>query len=224
MVQERFDKQFDKQVAEKYDQVVKKASFLVKLAVPQVFKDTKKHMMMDKIGSNLTGKLGMNLDIFKDRSIMATPNDKMFSIDQTTLSKNESQTTFMSGSIGGSKFGRKKTILLKDTTIKQKDVEFDWRDRLKTWKLRQQTDTSVVSFEDQLKKQNQSAAFSVLGCLQASFSCEKLAERVEESLVYGLRRSAGLHLLNFCMNLSFNRLIFFDIVQWLQGSLRNNLM
>ena len=40
----------------------------------------------------------------------------------------------------------------------------------------------------------------------------------------GLRRSAGLHLLNFAMNLSFSHLRFFDMIQWLQGSLRDNQM
>ena len=53
---------------------------------------------------------------------------------------------------------------------------------------------------------------------------DQLRERVEKSLVNGLRRSAGLHLLNFAMNLSYSPSRFFDLVQWFQGSLRNNRM
>ena len=64
--------------------------------------------------------------------------------------------------------------------------------------------------------------FSVLGCLQASFTCEQLQERVERSLVNGLRRSAGLHLLNFAMNLTYDKVRFGDLIQWLQGALRDN--
>ena len=51
---------------------------------------------------------------------------------------------------------------------------------------------------------------------------EKLAERIEASLVGGLRRSAGLHLLNFAINLSYNSTRVFDLIQWFQGALRNN--
>ena len=42
--------------------------------------------------------------------------------------------------------------------------------------------------------------------------------------MYGLRRSAGLHLLNFAMNLNYNTTRFLDMIQWLQGALRNNRM
>ena len=51
---------------------------------------------------------------------------------------------------------------------------------------------------------------------------EKLAERIEASLVGGLRRSAGLHLLNFAINLSYTSTRVFDLIQWFQGALRNN--
>lgn len=47
---------------------------------------------------------------------------------------------------------------------------------------------------------------------------------MESALVAGLRRSAGLTLLNFVMNLSYDDDRFFDTVQWLQGSLRCNQM
>ena len=62
----------------------------------------------------------------------------------------------------------------------------------------------------------------MLGCLQADLNSDLLKERVEQSLVNGLRRSAGLHLINFAMNLSYNTTRFFDLLQWLQGSLRCN--
>jgi hypothetical protein len=60
--------------------------------------------------------------------------------------------------------------------------------------------------------------------LQSDTSPEALKEHIESSLVTGLRRSAGLHLLNFAMNLSFSEKRFTDLVQWLQGAMRGNSM
>ena len=68
----------------------------------------------------------------------------------------------------------------------------------------------------------ESCSVSVLGCLQASFTAEQLKSRVEESLVNGLRRSAGLHLLRFTMEQSLSDEVFFDMLQWFSGSLRMN--
>ena len=62
----------------------------------------------------------------------------------------------------------------------------------------------------------------MLGCLQADMKCEQLQDRVETSLVNGLRRSAGLNLINFAMNLSYSSTRFFDMLQWFQGALRGN--
>lgn len=53
-------------------------------------------------------------------------------------------------------------------------------------------------------------------------TCDKLQDRIETALVGGLRRSAGLTLLNFTLNLSFSSKRFFDMIQWLQGTLRGN--
>ena len=82
----------------------------------------------------------------------------------------------------------------------------------------------MTSFADKQVESYQSCAFSVLGVLQADVNSDQLQKRVEESLVQGLRRSAGLHLLNFAMNLSYSSTRFLDLVQWLQGSLRSNLV
>ena len=62
----------------------------------------------------------------------------------------------------------------------------------------------------------------MLGILQAEMTCDKLQDRIETALVGGLRRSAGLTLLNFTLNLSFSSKRFFDMIQWLQGTLRGN--
>ena len=73
----------------------------------------------------------------------------------------------------------------------------------------------MTSFDDNIKVQNQSIVFSILGCLQCSFSYDQLKDRIETSLVNGLRRSAGLNLLNFAMNLGYNETRIFDLIQWL---------
>ena len=60
---------------------------------------------------------------------------------------------------------RSKTVLVQDGAISKKDVEVDWRDRLKNWKRRGMTAGAVTGFDDQVKLQNASVPFSVLGCL-----------------------------------------------------------
>ena len=71
-VEERFDEQFDREVKAKYDEVTKKASFLVKLAIPQVFKDAKKDLLMDKIATGFTKQFGASLDISNNRNLAPT--------------------------------------------------------------------------------------------------------------------------------------------------------
>ena len=99
---------------------------------------------------------------------------------------------------------RRGTLLMNDGSISKTDSAVNWMDRLKQWKKRQQTAGAVTSFEDQLYQQSNSAVFSVLGCIQASFTSKDLEDRVEQSLVNGLRRSAGLQLINFAMNLTYS--------------------
>ena len=84
-VEERFDEQFDREVKAKYDEVAKKASFLVKLSIPQVFKDAKKDLLMDKIATGFTSQFGASLDILKNRSI--TPSLSNKSLSRTALSR-----------------------------------------------------------------------------------------------------------------------------------------
>ena len=49
-----------------------------------------------------------------------------------------------------------------------------------------------------------------------------LQARVEKTLVLGLRRSAGINLLNFAFGLNISSKMFYDLLQWFQGSLRKN--
>lgn len=117
---------------------------------------------------------------------------------------------------------RKKTLLVRDSQIGKRETEYDWRERLRQWKQVQQSAGAVTSFADHKIQAIKSSAFSVLGVLQANVSTQELTEKVEQSLVNGLRRAAGLYLLNFAMNLTYSQSRFFDLVQWLQGSLRSN--
>jgi len=52
------------------------------------------------------------------------------------------------------KLVRKQTLLVKDSNIAKKDTEVDWRNRMKQWKQRQQTDGAVTGFDDQMKQQS----------------------------------------------------------------------
>ena len=61
---------------------------------------------------------------------------------------------------------------------------------------------------------------AVLGLLQSDISVDKIMRTVEEGLVHGLRRSAGLNLLHFGMGLHGEEQVFFDMLQWFSSSLR----
>ena len=118
-----------------------------------------------------------------------------------------------------------KVLVHRQSSLDLKDCEMDWRDKLCQWQKVQQSDGSVVDLAD-LKRNGslQSSVLSVLGVLQACFTSDHLQECVETSLVNGLKRSSGLNLINFAMNLSYSHQRFFDMVQWFNGSLRNNRM
>ena len=85
--------------------------------------------------------------------------------------------------------------MIRDGLIAQKDEEFDWTDGLRQWKRVMKSQGAVSSMADKKVNKINSSAFSVLGVLQANITCEQLQDRVEKSLVNGLRRSAGLQLI-----------------------------
>jgi hypothetical protein len=106
--------------------------------------------------------------------------------------------------------------------LDEKDQAFDWMDRLRQWKQVQLSSGAVTSFEKTSQNVFKSVSTSVLGCLQADFEADQLQDKVETNLVNGLRRSAGLHFLNFIMGLNMAPQVFLDLLQWFSSSLRNN--
>ena len=80
----------------------------------------------------------------------------------------------------------------------------------------------ITNFAQHNQEVFQSVSVSVLGCLQTEFKASEIRERVEKSLVVGLRRSAGLNLLDYTMSLNAQKPLFFDLLQWFQSGLRNN--
>ena len=162
-MKQRFDEQFDGKLDARYQEVLKKAAFLVKLSVPQAFKDAKKAEMMEKIGKGVSGKLNFNIALFKNRS---TVEGGAAALQRTLTTAPKAKGGSTNGSRRGSinssdgqsmrKIGsgvqRRKTVLLNEATISKRDTEVDWKDRLKQWKQRQQTFGAVTSFEDQLKQ------------------------------------------------------------------------
>lgn len=79
---------------------------------------------------------------------------------------------------------------------------------------------AIIDLSAKGQLNSQSVSFAILGLLQSEFSADLINKTIEESLVDGLRRSAGLNLLNYAMSLSSNPQIFFDMIQWFSASLR----
>lgn len=92
-------------------------------------------------------------------------------------------------------------LVLNQSEIPKKDVEVDWSDRLKQWRDMSSSQGAIIDYASIGKSITNSVSASVISCMQAPFSSKDLSEKVEHSLVIGLRRSAGLNLLNFAMGL-----------------------
>ena len=60
--------------------------------------------------------------------------------------------------------------------------------------------------------------------MQASYTFEDLRAEVENVMIRGMRRSAGLELISFAIDANISKSSFFDILQWFETSLRNNSM
>ena len=58
--------------------------------------------------------------------------------------------------------------------------------------------------------------------MQSKFTYDKLKEEVENVMIKGLRRSAGLDLISFTIKMNLGMGTFMDIMQWFLTSLRAN--
>jgi len=103
----------------------------------------------------------------------------------------------------------------------QKDSEYDWTDRLRQWKKVQQAEGAIADLGAKSQLSSNSVTLAVLGLLQSEFGAEQVKDTVERALVQGLRRSAGLNLINFGLGLQGNAQVFQDMLQWFSASLRN---
>lgn len=73
-LQKRADAEFDKQLPLKYDEVISKAKFLIKLAVPQALREAKKNASMQQsAGTGLAGNLPSGIELFRNRSTVNAP-------------------------------------------------------------------------------------------------------------------------------------------------------
>ena len=204
-VEERINRAMDIKVAQKYQEVHDKATLLCKMQVPEAFieaqkavdTDQKKRQIFGSLASKIAGRFGQEENKADDDTV--------------------STTSRLQGTLG-----RRPVSLVKDATHSQKDKEVDWRDKLRDWRKVQMSSGAVNSLAEKNQSVFQTCSVSVLGCLQASFTAEELSKKIEESLVNGLRRSAGLHLIRFAMDQTHSPKIFYDMLQWFQGSLRSN--
>jgi len=113
-------------------------------------------------------------------------------------------------------------IMIERQEQQSKDSEFNWTDRLKAWKSVQNAKGAIVDLGSKGKLNSNSASMAILRILQSDHKIEAIQETVENALIMSLRRSAGLNLLNFAMSFHGNEQIFFDMLQWFSGSLREN--
>jgi len=61
----------------------------------------------------------------------------------------------------------------------------------------------------------------VLQCLKAEYTSAQLSAYIENQMIGGLRRAAGMNLLNFAMSLQIPDPAYFLLLQWFQSTLRS---
>ena len=109
-----------------------------------------------------------------------------------------------------------------ENTLNRKESAFDWKDRLRQWNQVQLSLGTITSFSQLGDNAYKSIPLSVLSLMQSKHTAEKLQEEVEEVMIHGLRRSAGLNLLSFGAQCNVGLGTFKDVLQWFLTSLRAN--
>ena len=100
--------------------------------------------------------------------------------------------------------------------------EYDWKNRLKSWKQMQTSKGAIKSFTDRKKEIFDSSVMSVLSCLQSPIGAQRIKKQVETVFVNATKRVAGLKLLGDVMNLELPLNHRYDLMNWFCASLRGN--
>jgi hypothetical protein len=104
----------------------------------------------------------------------------------------------------------------------QQQAEYDWKDRLKSWRQMQTSKGAIKSFTDRRKEIFDSAVTSILACLQSPINTQRIKKQVESVFINASKRIAGLKLLGSMMNLEMPKSHRLDVISWFCGSLRGN--
>lgn len=83
----------------------------------------------------------------------------------------------------------------------QPQPEYDWKDRLKSWRQMQTSKGAIKSYTDRKKEIFDSSVMSVLACLQSPINTQRIKKQVETVFINASKRIAGLKLLGHMMNL-----------------------
>ena len=97
---------------------------------------------------------------------------------------------------------KKETYLINTSEHTQKDTEYNWTDRLAKWRQVQISKGAISDFSKADALSTKNVSLAVLACLQGEFKADDLQSSVENSLVKGMRRVAGLNLFDFVLGLT----------------------
>lgn len=104
----------------------------------------------------------------------------------------------------------------------QPEPEYDWKDRLKSWRQMQTSKGAIKSFTDRKKEIFDSSVMSVLACLQTPITAQRIKKQVETVFLNASKRIAGLKLLSYVMGLELPNNNKYDLMNWFCSSLRGN--
>ena len=65
-----------------------------------------------------------------------------------------------------------------------------------------------------------SCSLMVLQCLKADYTSRHLKDYIENQMIWGLRRAAGMNLINFAISMLIPDQAFYILLQWFQKTLR----
>ncbi|CDW73494.1 UNKNOWN [Stylonychia lemnae] len=120
-------------------------------------------------------------------------------------------------------------LLIKDQSAIEKEMgeqipvpEYDWKDRLKSWRQMQTSKGAIKSFTDRKKEIFDSSVMSILACLQTPINTQRIKKQVESVFLNAAKRVAGLKLLGQLINLELPQKHRYDLISWFASSLRGN--
>jgi len=180
--------------------IIEKAEFLIKLNVSKTIIQREQVHKLEKQKSKQQ-KRKEELDHlenhFQKKSLIDSPQRKLYQGDDVY----------------------REAPIMKQATLSRPDVS---KEALEQWMDMYNLKDSIQHMNEKKEQFFESSANSILACLQMSVTTQKIKDQVETAFLKGIKRSCGLSLIGYFMDLELPYRMMQDLMNWFCSSLRNN--